>query len=239
MSLLNFLHTYIEGGLIKSSDWDDEFNQILATFGYTGILNPNKQIIISCNDNSNPVLLLDNLTTGDILQLTDVVNTSLFKNNGQILIGVNGIVGFIINSSVKCPNLNADLLDGKHSTDLETKLNSFQFYRVFYNQFDLSNNFLQPSFVVGKGGCLITKLKAQQPEVASADASSIFTVKKNGNSIGTISIAGNTQALQTNDIGDVSCVENDIITIERTTYSGTTKHFNITVGFNYKKNYTI
>lgn len=239
MALIGILHTYSSGGLLKSSDWNSELDQILAVLGYGGIANPNAQISISGQIDDDSILKLDNKSTGDILQLTNATITSLFKNNGQIVIGANGTLAFIISSAVKCPNLNVDLLDSKNASDLETKLNAFEQFSVFYTAFDASNNLDQEVFVVGEKGILITKLKIQQQEVASADANTTITVSKNGVSIGTISLAGNTNAVVTNDIADIACVEGDIISFSVTTYTGTTKHANITAAIHYKQSYKV
>lgn len=235
---LGFLHDYTEGGLIDSSDWNDELNQILAVLGSAIVANPNKEISLQdlTSGVDNPVLKLENLLTGNLLELINAAGTasSFIRNNGQIDLGANAVVGLIVASAVKCPNLNADLLDGNHSTAFETKLYSAHSFTAFW-----PNNFGDDFKVfIPKEAIIITKLKLQQQGVASADAQTIISFRRNGINLGTVTINGNTTAVQTNDIGDVNCSENDILDFTLSTYNGGTKHTNITASIEYKNKYS-
>lgn len=241
MSFLGFLHNYGEGALIKSSDWNDELNQLVAALGSAQIANPNVEFLFKDLNVGidNPVLKLENLSTGNILELlnNNATLSSFIRNNGQIDLGANGIVGLIVASSTKCPNLNADLLNGKHSTDLETKIYSMHSFSSYW-QSNIIENGDYRCYIPQVSGQIITKIKAQQQGVASADASTVITVTVNGLTIGTVSIAGNTTAVQSNDIADVPLNANDVVSFLMTTYSGGTKHTYITASIHYKNKYS-
>lgn len=244
MGFLGFQHDYIEGALLKSSDWDDELNRIVALLGSAIIATPNAEVLLKdfTTGVNNPVLKLENLLTGNILEFinNNATASSFIRNNGQLDLGANGVVGLIIASNLKCPNLNADLLNSLHSTDLETKIYSMHSFQVFWDANDLLNG-EQEIFIPTTNGSIITKLKAQQQGVASADATTTIEVRKNGVSIGTITINGNSNAVVTNDIGDVTIGSTggnpDVISFHLTAYAGGTKHTAITSGFHYKNKY--
>lgn len=238
MALLDFLHSYEAGQIIDSSDWNDELNQILFALGYN-VSNLNTFNFIfsgQTTDANTPILLLDNLSSGDILQLSNGTIQSLIKNNGQLVLGANGIIGLVVASSFKCPNLNADKLDSKDSTELETRLYSYNTYQVVFDSLELGGSVFRNAFIA-KGGEVIIKLKGCQEVTASANAQTIITVYKNGVSIGTITINGNSQAVVTNDIVDNLLALNDIITFQATTYTGTTKHNFVTAAIHFKNKY--
>lgn len=237
MSLLGFLNNYAPGDVISSAKLNAEFNQILWALGYfnNNNLTSDIQIVLSTLDNVNAPLTLDSLVQSDYLELN---TNTLFKFSGQLILGANGIVGIVVNTSVqKCINLNADLLQGKNASDLEQKFYTVEQFSTFWTATDLAGGGLinKPKFVCPAAGAIITKLKGRTPDTASADASTIITVYKNGISIGTISIAGNTQAVQTNDIADNTLVAGDEIFFNVTTYTGTTKHKNVTAAIHFKK----
>lgn len=239
MSLLSFLHSYEAGDVIDSSDWNDELNQILYALGY-GITNTETfNFIISgaTDESTNPIVKLNNSSTGDLLQISNGTIQSIIKNNGQLVLGANGIVGLVVASVIKCINLNADKLNGKDSTELETRLYSYGTFQVLFYDLDLLGAVDKGAYIA-KGGEVITKLKGCQEGVASANAVTVITVNKNGSSIGTITINGNSTAVVSNDIADVPLVENDVITFTTTTYTGTTKHNWVTASVHFKNKYT-
>lgn len=237
MSFLGLLHSYEAGGVIDSSDWNDELNQLLALLGSAVVANPNVAISIKDQiDGGDSILKLDNQLTGNIFELTNGTITSILTNTGQLQLGANGVVGLIISSDEFIQNLNADFLDGKTSADLETKLFSFQSFSVFSNSVDLLA-FAEKERFIANSDCIITKLKIKQEGVATADADTEFDIRKNGLSIGTIAISGNTTAVQTNDIGDVNLTTGDVISFIQTVYDGTTKHVNVTVAIHFKNKY--
>lgn len=239
MSLLSFLHSYEAGDTIDSSDWNDELNQILYAFGY-GISNASTFNFIingATNEDNNPIVKLNNSSSGDLLQLSNGTIQSLIKNNGQLVLGANGVIGLVVNSTVKCTNLNADKLNGKDSTELENRIYGFTTFQVLFYDLDLLG-VVDKGAYIAKGGEVITKLKGCQEGVSSANAVTVITVNKNGSSIGTITINGNSTSVISNDITDVPLVENDVITFTTTTYTGTTKHNWITATIHFRNKYT-
>lgn len=238
MAHLGFLHDYDSGALLVSSNWNDEINQILYALGYEIVNADTFGIMLSgsSDDVNDAILRLNNLLAGNLLELGNGTLSSLLTANGQLQLGASAIVGLQVASIVMCTNLNADQLNSLDSTAFELDLYGIQgFFKFFTAPVVGVDN--ESWLVPLNSSAIITKFKAKQEGVASADASTIFTIKKNGSSLGTISIAGNTTAVQTNDIADVPLTSGDILTVEPTTYSGTTKHTNITVGFHYKQRF--
>lgn len=235
MSLVGQLHTYLDGGLIDSSDWDDELNQLLSALGALINAGPYNVVITGqTNDSATPIIKVNKNTAGTIV---------LFSNESGLVslyFSVNGVITtdalFSVLSTIKCPNLNADLLGGQHAAALQTALYAFNVYPVFYAGSEAASNPDKPTYCVSND-LTITKLKLKQEGVASADASTVVTFYKNGVSIGTVSVAGNVAAVQTNDIVDVTCVSGDKLTTSVTTYAGTTKHTNITAEFHFKQKF--
>lgn len=235
MSLFAQLHDYSDGGLIDSSDWNDELNQLINTLNGQVVT---KRIIISGQTDgiNDAILLCKNNSTGDLLS----VGVSDFRvlNSGVLRNMFDGsVVELVVSSSIKCPNLNADLLDGVSSAGIQQAKFVYETYSAFYVAGTAATNPDNANFFTSNTECIVTKLKAQQRGVASADASTIITFLRNGVSIGTVTISGNSTAVVTNDIADLPLSLNDVLSISVTTYSGTTKHTDITASVHFKRKF--
>lgn len=244
MSLLSRLHEYLEGGSITASDFNDEFNQILVTLGdvISGVAASRILITGFTDDENDAILEIKSPTNGQPLFIDTTANIAL---DGTLIISTGVLqidsisTEFEVLSQEKCINLNADLLNSLEATDLQLALYGFVDHRVFYSDNTASANPDKPSFIVTDNGGKITKLKAKQDGVASANASTVLSFKKNGVEIGTTTITGNSTAVVTNDIADVVLEEDDLLTVSVTTYTGTTKHTDITAMFHIKKKFKI
>lgn len=243
MSLLARLHSYLDGQTILSQSFDDEFNQLVVSFGsvIAGV-SPSRIIINGLTDAENDGILETRVATGGIpLAIYTASLTTFINTNGQLKFGTPGDGEIIVASRIKCPNLNADSLGitGQDSTTLQIALYSFTSHYVNYPDNTASTNPKKSTWICPVGGGKITKLKLKQDGVASADANTTITFLKNGVSIGTVSIAGNVTAVQINDIVDVDILEDDLLTTSVTTYTGTTKHTDITAQFDIKKKFKV
>lgn len=237
MALLIQIHDYADGGIINSTHWNAELDQLIDALNGT---DTDKRIIISGQSDgvNEPTLLCRNNSTGNLLFVsglildTRIVNSGVIRNSGD-----GASVEFVVSSDIKCSNLNAEFLGDLDSSQLQQRKYAFETYQVFYKDNDASTNPDRVSYLSGATEGIITKLKAQQRGVASADASTIIDFLKNGVSVGTVTISGNTTAVQTNDIADTPINLLDILTISVTTYAGGTKHTDITAAFHFKRKF--
>lgn len=248
MGILSKLHDYVDGGVLSSSDWNDELNQIINTLRGTldtAIITIQGQTT-AAND---PILLLKSNGGGNLLFVDFFdfggapLNGLRLLNSGVLhYVADSGLPIFIVSSSLLCINLNADLLDGQSSADLQTALYAYQVHSVFWNDADAATAPDRVAWCSTSSGTVgfITKLKAQQQGVASADAQTVLTFRLNGVSVGTVTINGNSVAVVINDIADVPLDDSitgqlaSRIEIAVTSYTGTTKHTDITASITLK-----
>lgn len=232
MSILGQLNTYNDGDVISSSEWNAELDQILQVLS-SNISAVELLINGNTNETNDPILKLINTGSASYIIFGNGTGSSLaIANNGQLITTFEPIV----HSILRCVNLNADQLQSVDPSALQQALFAFDQYSVFYVGSEAVTNPDKASYLV-KHNLTITKLKLKQEGVATADADTTIDFLRNGVSIGTVSIAGNVTAVQTNDIGDVDCVAGDILTTNVTVHDGTTKHVNITATFHFKQKF--
>lgn len=234
MSFLGRLKAFTAGASILSQDFDDEFQQIESLLDGTSTT---KEVKLKGSSVDAPILTVDQLGTEGIFGTKTGANVSRLGNASDQISSQASVVPIITNSGVLCPNLNADKLNGLDSSGYESGLSSFLVFSTFYTDLTAGANPKKAQYLVPDGQTItITKLKAQQRKAtASGDASTVIEFRKNGVSIGTITISSNSTAVITNDIGDVTATENDILSFNVNTHSGTTKHEDITACFHFKK----
>lgn len=244
MALITRLHEYVDGGQISPSDFNDEFNQLVVALGDTIVDVDVPRIYINgFSDGINDAVLEIKVpTNGQPLFIDTTANIAL---DGTLIISTGVLqidaisTEFEVVSQEKCINLNADFLNNTEASALQLALYGFVDHRVFYPDNTASTNPDKSGIVITDNGGKVTKLKAKQEGVVSANASTVLSFKNNGVEIGTATITGNSTAVVTNDISDVVLIENDILTVSVTTYSGTTKHTDITAMFHIKKKFKI
>lgn len=234
MSFLGRLKSFLAGGSILSQDFDDEFQQIESLLDGTSTT---KEVKLKGSDVTNPILIVDQLGTAGIFGTKTGANNSRLGSSSDQIVSQSAVVPIVTDSSVLCANLNADKLNGLDSSGYETGLSSFLVFSAFYADLTASSNPKKAQYIVPDGQTItITKLKAQQRKAtASGNASTVIEFRKNGASIGTITINSNSVLVTTNDIGDVTATENDVLSFNINSHVGTTKHEDITATFHFKK----
>lgn len=131
MATLARLFDFIPGDVIRSADVDAEFNQLVNILNGTTV---DKQIIVRLNDPALATLIVDQTTASatSLIQTwrANGIDKVFFDGLGRIQSTVAGTKGAlphdppasgnvpaIVASTARIINLNADMLDGLHSTD--------------------------------------------------------------------------------------------------------------------------
>ena len=120
MATLTRITTFVASTPILSAEMNAELNQLVNILNGT---TSNKNALIKYNDASTPPLQLDQLGAGAIQQWlqTGVVKASI-ANSGQFVSTVaTGTSPLSVASTTVCANLNADQVDGFHSTSFARK----------------------------------------------------------------------------------------------------------------------
>lgn len=112
MSLLARLFDFQVGAIIKSQEFDDEFNQIVNML--SGV-SQNKSISIKNNDASFSVARFDQLAANHVVEffVSGVVKSRIEQTGKFKSLVVTGTAPIDVDSTTLCPNLNADNVDGK------------------------------------------------------------------------------------------------------------------------------
>lgn len=115
MSLLVLLKNRATGQPVVADDDDNEWLNIIDCLAGTSV---NKSIRVRSNDNSFAVARFDQLGANDIIELfVNGVEIVRVEQTGKIKsLVATGTAPIDVDSTTKCPNLNADLLDGLDST---------------------------------------------------------------------------------------------------------------------------
>jgi len=125
MATLARLFDFLPGDVIRSADVDSEFNQIINLMNGTS---DDVQAYIQLNDSALSVLKLNQVTTtassliqewlaGGVLKLS-VDGLGRLASTVAGTIAGTGNFPFVITSLKMNPNLNADLLDGLHASEI-------------------------------------------------------------------------------------------------------------------------
>src|SRR4051812_38625329 len=108
-SLISKLYRFIPGDVIRSDELDDEFNQIIDLLAGNS---DDKRVYVQYTSATLPVLQLNQKGAGPIANfLKSGVSVLSINNTGQLVSSVAiGVAPFIIASTTKVTNLNADLV---------------------------------------------------------------------------------------------------------------------------------
>lgn len=233
------------GATIISADLDSEFNQIINVFN--GTLTT-KNLLVKFSDGSDAPLSLDQLGSGLIQSWRQSGSEKLRVNNTGVLesLVTTGVAPFIVASTTKVTNLNADSLDG-----LDQSAFARNNYRICASVgwfYDVPPGAVETTESQGRwivpGQDTTVALTAYRLEINYAGGSHTggtvltFTLRRRNAAgtlqadIGTVTLdnTNNTiQVLYSNDIADVPLTARDQIYPVLTTRTGSPTETGITV----------
>lgn len=129
MSLIARLYDFAPGAVIRSQEFDDEFNQIVNML--SGV-SQDKSIRVRNNNASFAAARFDQLAANDILELfASGVEVGRIEQSGKFKsLVATGTAPIDVDSITVCPNLNADLLDGFDSLKFDRTITTPQFATI-------------------------------------------------------------------------------------------------------------
>lgn len=239
MSLLSRLHDadIANGNIVDADDLKDEFDQLVNILNGTS---NNKEALIKLTSPTVAPLTLNQLNAAGPVQIWQLNSVDKIKINElaqlQSLLAT-GTAPFVVASTTKVTNLNADLLDGLSSAD-------FAQIGVSKVPFVLSAKFDDPSTnPTGLGPVVripaiqsgfLTKIHVLFNSGSHTAGGSVsFSVQKNfAGNIGTVSLDNSNNTINTfytTDFADVAISEGDAILIYLSARSGTITETEVSV----------
>lgn len=254
MSLPGRINDFQALSEVQSQPFDDEFDNIINIL--SGV-SQDKSIRIRNNDNTFAVARFDQLGTNDIVEFYKSGSEVLaIANNGQIVSSVaGGTAPISVVSNTLCTNLNADLLDGLHSSAfplLSNARTAFSF-TWFYDTPPAATEATNPSagcFVVPAGAQFsINRLRIHYTGGSHTSGGVLtFTLKRRNFAGGIQADIGTVTLDNTNNTGfiiynttlgvELNITDGDIIYPLLTTRSGTISELAVNISISGKQLFT-
>jgi len=200
MTLIAKVSTYVDGNVVTAAGQNNNESRLYDFL--SGIITTHSgKIAFSGTD---PVLELDQQSTGHILKLTKSgADKFLFTDDGVLQTFIaTGTKPFNVASTTLCDNLNADLLDGLHAVDLGL-YNNIKLITANYTILDPETlifcNVGAGDYTVtlpsGTLGYNITIIKNFNADTVTITAGGSGTIKEAGKTDGTKSLSVNKSTL--------------------------------------------
>jgi hypothetical protein len=237
------------GEIVDADDLKDNFNQLINLLNGTS---SNKEAVIRLSDPAVATLTLNQLNASGPVQLWQLNSVDKLKINNLAQLEsllATGTAPFIVASTTKVTNLNADLLDDLSSADY-AKLATNVVFRSAPFFIENPNDFTGagadsefPRIRIPKGGFVATKIHINYQVGSHAASSSLqYTINKRtsadnwaapaqiaGSSIEINDTNNTIQRVYSVDFADASFAEGDTLGIQFSAQSGVHNERNISI----------